>query len=72
MSEKEALIVMDGQVLEILPNAHFRVKLDNGHHLIAHMSGRMRKNRIYVLANDKVRIEMTRYDISKGRVTHRY
>ena len=68
---KEELIEFDGDVLELLPNAHFRVKLENGHEIIAHTSGRMRKNRIRILAGDKVTIEMTPYDLSKGRVIHR-
>ena len=69
---KEELIEFDGEVLELLPNAHFRVKLENGHQFIAHTSGRMRKNRIRVLAGDKVRVEMTPYDLTNGRVILRY
>jgi translation initiation factor IF-1 len=69
---KEELIEFDGEVLELLPNAHFRVKLENGHQFIAHTSGRMRKNRIRILAGDKVRVEMTPYDLSNGRVILRY
>lgn len=69
---KEELIEMDGQVLELLPNATFRVKLDNGHEIIAHTSGRMRKNRIRILAGDKIKVEMTPYDLTKGRVMLRY
>lgn len=69
---KEELIEFDGDVLELLPNANFRVKLTNGHEIIAHTSGRMRKNRIRILSGDKVKVEMTPYDLTKGRVIHRY
>ena len=68
---KEELIQFGGVIIELLPNAMFRVRLDNGHMIIAHTSGRMRKNRIRILAGDKVTIEMTPYDLSKGRVIHR-
>jgi translation initiation factor IF-1 len=68
----EELIEFDGEVLELLPNAHFRVKLENGHEIVAHTSGRMRKNRIRILAGDKVKVEMTPYDLSKGRVILRH
>lgn len=68
---KEELLEMTGQVLEILPNAMFRVKLENGHVIIAHTSGKMRKNRIRVLAGDKVMIEMSPYDLTKGRIKFR-
>lgn len=69
---KEDLIEFDGTVMEILPNAMFRVKLDNDHVIIAHTSGRMRKNRIRVLLGDKVTVEMTPYDLTKGRVIKRH
>jgi translation initiation factor IF-1 len=69
---KEELIEFDGVVTEILPNAMFRVKLDNGHEIIAHTSGRMRKNRIRVLLGDKITVEMTPYDLTKGRVILRH
>jgi translation initiation factor IF-1 len=69
---KEELISFKGTVLELLPNATFRVKLENGHLIIAHTSGRMRKNRIRILVGDKIEVEMTPYDLTKGRVTHRY
>ena len=72
MSSKEDLMEFDGTVLELLPNAMFRVKLENDHEIIAHMSGRMRKNRIRVLAGDKITVEMTPYDLTKGRITFRY
>ena len=68
---KEELITFNGEVLELLPNANFRVKLENGHEMIAHTSGRMRKNRIRILAGDNVKVEMTPYDLTKGRVIHR-
>jgi translation initiation factor IF-1 len=63
---------MNGTVDEILPNAMFRVKLENEHEVLAHTSGKMRKNRIRVLAGDKVLVEMTPYDLTKGRITFRY
>jgi len=69
---KEELIQFPGLVLELLPNATFRVKLENGHLILAHTSGRMRKNRIRILVGDKVTVEMTPYDLSKGRVVHRH
>ena len=62
----------DGVVQEALPNAMFRVKLDNEHMILAHTSGKMRKNRIRVLAGDRVNVEMTPYDLTKGRITFRY
>lgn len=69
---KDDLIQFTGTVLELLPNATFRVKLENDHIIIAHTSGRMRKNRIRVLLGDKVTVEMTPYDLTKGRVIHRH
>ncbi|HCM83285.1 MAG TPA: translation initiation factor IF-1 [Alphaproteobacteria bacterium] len=69
---KEDLIEFDGQVIELLPNAMFRVKLENDHMLLAHTSGKMRKNRIRILVGDRVRVEMTPYDLTKGRVIFRY
>ena len=69
---KEDTIQMQGEVVEMLPNATFRVKLENGHEIIAHAAGKVRKNRIRVLAGDKVLIEMTPYDLSKGRITYRF
>ena len=69
---KEELIQFDGEILELLPNAHFRIKLENDHEIMGHTSGRMRKNRIRILVGDKVRVEMTPYDLTKGRVIHRY
>tara|TARA_R110002094_G_scaffold94661_3_gene95686 strand:+ start:336 stop:605 length:270 start_codon:yes stop_codon:yes gene_type:complete len=69
---KEELLEFDGVVVELLPNATFRVELENGHEIIAHTAGKMRKNRIRVLAGDKVQVEMTPYDLSKGRINFRY
>ncbi len=69
---KEDLIEFTGEVLEILPNAMFKVKLDNDHEILAHTSGKMRKNKIRVLAGDRVQVEMTPYDLSKGWITFRY
>ncbi|HLB07619.1 MAG TPA: translation initiation factor IF-1 [Alphaproteobacteria bacterium] len=69
---KEELIEMAGMVLELLPNAMFRVRLENGHEVLAHTSGKMRKNRIRVLAGDKVTVEMTPYDLTKGRIVFRH
>jgi translation initiation factor IF-1 len=69
---KEELIEFKGLVVELLPNANFRIKLENGHEIVAYTSGKMRKNRIRVLVGDSVTVEMTPYDLSKGRVTHRH
>ena len=69
---KEDLMEFSGTILELLPNATFRVQLENGHMVLAHTSGRMRKNRIRVLAGDKVTVEMTPYDLSKGRINYRF
>ena len=69
---KEDTIEMEGLVNEVLPDTRFRVTLDNGHPIIAYMAGKMRKHRIRILAGDKVSIEMTPYDLSKGRITFRH
>ena len=69
---KESVIEMEGTVFEILPDARFRVRLDNGHEALAYSAGRMKKNRIRILAGDRVTIEMTPYDLTKGRVTFRH
>jgi translation initiation factor IF-1 len=69
---KEELLEFEGTVEELLPNATFRVKLENDHEIIAHTAGKMRKNRIRVLAGDKVLVEMTPYDLTKGRITYRF
>ena len=68
---KEDQIELDGEVVDTLPNTMFRVKLENGHIVIAHISGKMRKNYIRILTGDKVKVEMTPYDLSKGRITFR-
>ena len=69
---KEDLLEFDGEVVELLPNAMFRVRLENEHEILAHTSGKMRKNRIRVLAGDRVKVEMTPYDLTKGRINFRY
>ena len=69
---KEDSIEFQGVVMELLPNAMFKVKLENDHEILAHSSGKMRKNRIRVLAGDKVTVEMTPYDLTKGRITFRW
>lgn len=69
---KEDLIEMAGHVLEVLPDSRYRVKLENGHELIAYTSGKMRKNHIRILAGDKISLELSPYDLSKGRITFRY
>ena len=69
---KEDVLEFSGIVTELLPNATFRVKLENEHEIIAHTAGRLRKNRIRVLAGDKVLCQMTPYDLSKGRLTYRF
>jgi len=68
---KDDVIEFEGTVSETLPNTMFRVKLENGHEIIAHISGRMRKNYIRILTGDKVKVEMTPYDLTKGRITYR-
>jgi translation initiation factor IF-1 len=68
---KEELLEFAGLVTELLPNAMFRVKLENGHVILAHSSGKMRKNRIRVLEGDTVVVEMTPYDLTKGRIKFR-
>jgi len=68
---KEDHIEMEGKVIETLPNTTFRVQLDNGHIITAHISGKMRKNYIRILTGDRVKVEMTPYDLSKGRITFR-
>ena len=70
MSKEEA-IEMQGTVLETLPNTMFRVELENGHVVIAHISGKMRKNYIRILTGDKVTVQLTPYDLTKGRITWR-
>ncbi len=69
---KQSVIVQDGIVLEGLPNAMFKVRLENGHEILAHISGKMRMYYIRILPGDKVKVEMSPYDLSKGRITFRY
>ncbi|NJN68923.1 MAG: translation initiation factor IF-1 [Nitrospira sp.] len=69
---KEDIIEVQGSVLETLPNAMFRVKLDNGHVILAHISGKMRMHFIRILPGDKVTVEMSPYDLSRGRITYRF
>jgi translation initiation factor IF-1 len=69
---KEDLIEMQGKVDEVLPDSRYRVTLDNGHTLIAYSGGKMRKNHIRILAGDKVSLELSPYDLTKGRITYRH
>ena len=69
---KQAAIEQDGTIVEALSNAMFRVELDNGHGVIAHISGKMRMHYIKLLPGDKVKLEMSPYDLSKARITYRY
>ena len=69
---KEDVIELEGTVLEALPNAMFKVELENGHTILAHISGKMRMHYIKILPGDKVRVEMSPYDLSKGRIVFRY
>jgi len=69
---KQASIEVDGTILEALGNAMFRLELENGHAIIAHISGKMRMHYIKILPGDKVKLEMSPYDLSKGRITYRY
>jgi translation initiation factor IF-1 len=69
---KEEVIEMNGVVSEVLPDARYRVRLDNGHNLVAYSAGKMRKHRIRIIAGDKVSLEISPYDLSKGRITFRH
>ena len=69
---KEELLEMNGVVIEVLPDSRYRVTLDNGHDLIAYSAGKMRKHHIRILAGDRVSLEMSPYDLSKGRITFRH
>ncbi|MFA6215085.1 MAG: translation initiation factor IF-1 [Patescibacteria group bacterium] len=71
MPSKE-FIEVNGEVIELLPAANFKIKLENGHEILAHLSGRMRMNKIRILPGDKVKIQLTPYDLTKGRITYRY
>jgi translation initiation factor IF-1 len=70
--QKEEAIEVEGTVVEPLPNAMFRVELKNGHKVLAHISGKMRMNFIRILPGDKVKLEMSPYDLTRGRITYRY
>lgn len=72
MALKEEAIEVEGTVLEPLPNAMFRVELDNGHKVLAHISGKMRMHYIRILPGDRVTVELSPYDLSRGRITYRY
>ncbi|HEX8961796.1 MAG TPA: translation initiation factor IF-1 [Rhodocyclaceae bacterium] len=69
---KEELLEMNGVVMEVLPDSRYRVTLDNGHNLVAYSAGKMRKHHIRILAGDRVSLEMSPYDLSKGRITFRH
>ncbi|HBQ61388.1 MULTISPECIES: translation initiation factor IF-1 [Gracilimonas] len=69
---KQEPIKQDGEIIEALPNAQFRVELDNGHEILAHVSGKMRMYYIKILPGDRVAVEMSPYDLTKGRITYRY
>jgi translation initiation factor IF-1 len=69
---KEEVLEMNGVVAEVLPDARYRVKLDNGHDLVAYTAGKMRKHHIRIIAGDKVSLEISPYDLSKGRITFRH
>ena len=69
---KEAAIEVDGEITVTLPNANFRVKLENGHEVLAHVSGKMRMHYIKILPGDNVKLELSPYDLSRGRITFRY
>ncbi|HQY20583.1 MAG TPA: translation initiation factor IF-1 [Ignavibacteria bacterium] len=69
---KQDAIKVDGIISEILPNTNFKVKLENGHEILAHISGKMRMNYIRILQGDKVTVELSPYDLTKGRITYRY
>jgi len=72
MSEKEEAIELEGEVVEALPNTMFRVKLDNDHEVLAHISGKMRMHYIRILPGDRVKVELSPYDLSRGRITYRF
>jgi translation initiation factor IF-1 len=72
MSAKEEAIEVEGKVVEPLPNAMFRVEMGNGHKVLAHVSGKMRMNHIRILPGDKVTMELSPYDLTRGRITYRF
>ena len=69
---KEDVIEVEGTIVEALPNTQFRVELDNGHNILAHISGKMRMNYIRILPGDKVKVELSPYDLDRGRITYRF
>ncbi|HCV2364472.1 TPA: translation initiation factor IF-1 [Staphylococcus aureus] len=69
---KQDIIELEGTVLDTLPNAMFKVELENGHEILAHVSGKIRMNYIRILPGDKVTVEMSPYDLTRGRITYRY
>lgn len=71
-NKKEDFIEMKGKVEELLPNATFKVVLENGHEILAHLSGKMRRYRIHILPGDEVTVQLTPYDLTKGRITYRH
>ncbi len=71
-NSKEDAILLEGSVVEALPNAMFKVKLENDHEVLAHISGKMRMHYIRILPGDKVQVELTPYDLERGRITYRY
>ncbi len=72
MAKKKDVIEVEGKILESLPNAMFQVELDNGHKVLAHVSGKIRLNFIRILPGDRVLVELSPYDLSRGRITYRY
>lgn len=70
--DSKNFIDVRGEVLELMPSATFKVQLDNGHEILAHLSGKMRMNRIRLLPGDKVKVQMSPYDMTKGRITYRF
>ncbi len=72
MTQTKEVIEVEGTIIEALPNANFKVQLENGHEILAHISGKMRMHYIKILPGDKVTIEMTPYDLDKGRITYRH
>lgn len=72
MAQKEEAIELEGEVVEALPNTMFKVKLDNNHEVLAHISGKMRMHYIRILPGDRVKVELSPYDLSRGRITYRF
>ncbi len=72
MAKTEEKLLLDGTVVETLPNTTFKVQLDNGHEILAYLSGKMRKHYIRVLLGDRVRVELSPYDLTRGRIVYRY